>query len=100
MGRAKRNPSSGGGGCDGFRLSPLPILRGLRGLGQAHTQPLKHLFQEAGVSPWQRDWQPLIYLDDTLAAVARLRVCHPFAARAGELGWRILWAVTAKNWQG
>jgi hypothetical protein len=29
MGRAKRNPLSGGGGYDGFRLSPLPILRGL-----------------------------------------------------------------------
>ena len=29
MGRAQRNPSSGGAHCDGFRLSPLPILRGL-----------------------------------------------------------------------
>ena len=39
MGRAKRNPSSGGRGCDGFRLSPLPILRGL-GRYIAQRRPL------------------------------------------------------------
>ncbi len=30
MGRAKRNPSFGGEGCDGFRLAPPPILRATR----------------------------------------------------------------------
>ncbi len=59
--------------------------------GRLHTHSLKHLFQEAGLPPWERDRIPLVYLDDELAAVAGLWVCHPFEAQAGELGWRILW---------
>jgi YD repeat-containing protein len=52
MGRAKRNPSSGGGGCDGFRLSPLPILRGLIGIiyekGTTSLGNLTYTYDAAG----------------------------------------------------
>lgn len=37
--------------------------------GREGRHSLKNLFQEAGVPPWERDATPLIYLDDTLAAV-------------------------------
>jgi tRNA(Ile)-lysidine synthase len=37
--------------------------------GRTGHHTLKKLFQEAGIPPWQRDAIPLIYLDDTLAAV-------------------------------
>jgi len=60
-------------------------------LGRPHAHSLKHLFQEAGIPPWQRDRLPLIYLDEELAAVAGLWVCHPFGAAALEAGWRIIW---------
>ena len=59
--------------------------------GRLHTRSLKHLFQEAGIPPWQRDRIPLLYLDNKLAAVAGFWVCHPFGAEAEEEGWRILW---------
>jgi len=37
--------------------------------GRQGRHSLKNLFQEAGVPPWERAVMPLIYLDNTLAAV-------------------------------
>lgn len=37
--------------------------------GRQGHHSLKNLFQEAGTPPWERDGIPLIYLDNTLAAV-------------------------------
>lgn len=37
--------------------------------GRQGHHSLKNLFQEAGIPPWERDVMPLIYLNDTLAAV-------------------------------
>jgi tRNA(Ile)-lysidine synthase len=37
--------------------------------GRAGHHSLKNLFQEAGIPPWERGSVPLIYLNDTLAAV-------------------------------
>lgn len=50
------------------------------------TREVKHLFQEAGVPPWQRARTPLIFIDHTLAAVGARWVCAEFAARADEPG--------------
>lgn len=63
-----------------------------RPLGRQHHHALKKLFQEAGVPPWQRPHIPLIFVDNTLAAVAGYWVCAPFAARAGEPGLSIEWS--------
>src|SRR5918996_382304 len=61
MGRAKRNPPSGGGSGDGFRLSPLPILRGL-------TETLgEYLFEGLDRDP---------FIDAGLEV--RIRVCPGF----------------------
>lgn len=51
-----------------------------------HHHELRKLFQEVGIPPWERDRIPLIYLDDQLAAVVGLCVCHPFQASAGNPG--------------
>lgn len=43
-----------------------------------HTKPLKQLFQEANIPPWQRaDW-PLIYCNESLAAVVGIAIAKPF----------------------
>jgi tRNA(Ile)-lysidine synthase len=57
-----------------------------RPAGRAHHQTLKHLLQEAGVPPWERERLPLIYVGGELAAVGDLWTCHPFAAAPGERG--------------
>jgi tRNA(Ile)-lysidine synthase len=58
--------------------------------GRRHHHKLKKLLQDAHVPPWERQRLPLIFADDVLAAVADRWVCAPFAARAGERGWRIV----------
>ena len=46
--------------------------------GRIGHHALKKLFQEAGIPPWIREKMPLIYLDDTLAAVGNLWVSSLF----------------------
>ena len=53
--------------------------------GSAHRRPLKHLFQEWGVPPWERARTPLLYIDGELAAVVGYCVCERFAARGEGL---------------
>ncbi len=57
--------------------------------GGAHRRPLKHLFQEWGVPPWERLRTPLLYVDGELAAVVGHCVCEGFAAR--EEGLEPVW---------
>ena len=61
---------------------------------QTPTKTLKHLFQTAGIPPWERSHLPLIYIQNTLVAVAHLWVCTDYAAQAGEPGLKILWIKT------
>ncbi len=58
--------------------------------GRRHHHQLKKLLQARGVAPWLRTRLPLVYVDDELAAVADLWTCQPFAAAAGEPGWRLI----------
>ena len=46
--------------------------------GRDGHHSLKNLFQEAGIPPWERDVMPLIYLNDTLAAVGDLWISAAF----------------------
>jgi len=54
--------------------------------GRSHHHKLKKLLQQAGVPPWERERLPLLYVNDTLAAVGDRWVCEPFAARWDEPG--------------
>lgn len=58
----------------------------LRPAGCAHQRALKSLFQERGVTPWQRARIPLLYVGDQLAAVGSLWIEDRFAATADEWG--------------
>ena len=62
-----------------------------RPAGRAVTKPLKDLFQEYAIPPWERESRPLVYAGDNLAAVPGLFDCDPYAARAREPGWRLEW---------
>jgi tRNA(Ile)-lysidine synthase len=79
--------------CEGRQLT-VRFRRGgerCRPEGRRETHSLKHLFQEAGIPPWRRDRIPLVYLDETLIAVAGCWVCHPFGAGGGKPGWVFRW---------
>lgn len=52
--------------------------------GRQGHHSLKNLFQEAGIPPWERDAIPLIYMDDTLAAVGDLWINAAFYSEKTE----------------
>jgi tRNA(Ile)-lysidine synthase len=53
------------------------------------SHPLKKLFQEWGVPPWQRNKVPLIYYQEELIAVVGYGIDPRFAAKQNELGFVI-----------
>ena len=63
----------------------------LQPVGRRERHTLKHLFQDAGVPPWERGQVPLLYLDDQLIAVAGYWVCEGFQALKDEPGVAFSW---------
>jgi tRNA(Ile)-lysidine synthase len=59
--------------------------------GRNYHRPLKKLFQEWGVPPWERKYIPLVYLDGVLAAVPGHCVCQPFQVQADKEAIVIDW---------
>lgn len=57
--------------------------------GRDCQKSLKKLFQEWGVATWLRDTIPLLYCNDSLAAVIPYCICEGFAAKPNEKGWVI-----------
>ncbi|SEO54073.1 tRNA lysidine(34) synthetase TilS [Aquisalimonas asiatica] len=55
------------------------------------TRPVKKLFQEAGVPPWQRRSWPLVMVGDVIAAVPGLCVCEGFQASPQHRGLCFHW---------
>ena len=68
----------------------VPGLRA-RPVGRAGSRPLKKLWQEYGVPPWQRAHIPLLMQGDTLVAALGLFVCQEFSPDPAETGWRLEW---------
>ncbi|MES9852696.1 MAG: tRNA lysidine(34) synthetase TilS [Candidatus Thiodiazotropha sp. L084R] len=66
-----------------------------RPAGQEHHRPLKKLFQEWGVPPWERDRIPLVFLDGHLAAIPGRLICQKFSVPSGEEGVHVHWQTTA-----
>jgi tRNA(Ile)-lysidine synthase len=64
----------------------------LQPAGRQHHHRLKKLLQEWGVPPWERNRIPLVYVGDTLVAVAGLCVTEGFHAGADETGWLLRWS--------
>ncbi len=80
---------------DGVRASALQdavVVRFRRGgehfrpRGRRETHTLKHLFQDAGVPPWQRERIPLVYVGPELVCVVGYWIADAWCARAGEDG--------------
>ena len=55
------------------------------------TRTLKKLLQQSDLPPWLRERAPLIYINETLAAVADLCIAAPFAGDPGNANIRIDW---------
>ncbi len=55
------------------------------------SKTLKHLYQEAGIPPWQRTQIPLIYFKNTLVYIPNIGVLHHMQAKSDELGLVISW---------
>ena len=58
----------------------------------AHSKTVKQLFQERGVLPWLRDRFPLVYVNDTLAAIPGVCIDINYAAEKNEPSWQIEWS--------
>ncbi|MGB4811462.1 MAG: tRNA lysidine(34) synthetase TilS [Methylophilaceae bacterium] len=55
------------------------------------SRTLKYLLQEASIPPWQRDFIPLIYCQDTLVYVPSIGASSQLLANADEVGLEIIW---------
>lgn len=60
--------------------------------GRGHRHSLKHLFQERGIPPWERDRAPLIQCDGKLIAVAGLWIAEGWQAGPEEIGLVLEWS--------
>ncbi|MBX9336166.1 tRNA lysidine(34) synthetase TilS, partial [Serratia marcescens] len=63
----------------------------VRIVGRAHSRPIKKLWQELGIPPWQRERIPLIYYDEQLIAALGVFVCEAGLVPEGERPWRLRW---------
>jgi tRNA(Ile)-lysidine synthase len=54
------------------------------------TKKIKQLLQESDLPPWERDFLPLIFVDDDLAFVPNFGIDMKFQTKAKELGLEII----------
>ena len=59
--------------------------------GRNKSQKIKNLFQEFEIPDWKREYIPLIYINDKIAAVGDLWVCDEFHTNLNEKGISIIW---------
>ena len=57
----------------------------IKPVGRGVTKPLKALFQETGVPPWQRDTWPLLFAGKALAVVPGIAIAERHASTHGWL---------------
>ncbi|GAA3535117.1 tRNA lysidine(34) synthetase TilS [Zobellella aerophila] len=77
-------------------LGRLHIAFGAQGgrahpLGRAGSRPLKKLWQEYRIPPWQRERVPLLFDGERLVAAVGVFICRDFASRPGEPSWQLEW---------
>ncbi|HEU0197345.1 MAG TPA: tRNA lysidine(34) synthetase TilS [Nevskiaceae bacterium] len=63
--------------------------------GSRHHRPLKHLFQEAGVPPWQRRRTPLLYCAGELVWVPGVALTAAWQKTCAASGWCAVWEAPA-----
>ena len=57
-----------------------------RPVGRDHRHSLKHLFQEWGIPPWQRESVPLLYVGEEIAQVIGYCICEPYQTSPQQEG--------------
>ena len=62
--------------------------------GRESSNTLKKLFQEYELEPWLRNNIPLIYIDNSLAAVGDLWVCDDFSFEIDGVDVQLKWGYT------
>ncbi|MFG1173638.1 tRNA lysidine(34) synthetase TilS [Erwiniaceae bacterium CAU 1747] len=60
-------------------------------VGRAGSRPLKKLWQESGIPPWQRERIPLLFYGEELIAALGVFVTRDGAPSSAETTWRIRW---------
>ncbi|WP_159565848.1 tRNA lysidine(34) synthetase TilS [Budvicia diplopodorum] len=60
-------------------------------VGHRHSRPLKKIWQELSVPPWQRQRIPLLFYGETLIAAVGLFVTVEGQPKKGQPVWRIGW---------
>lgn len=65
--------------------------------GRIGSHPLKKLFQEWQVPPWQRERIPLLYIENELAMVVGYGIDERFIAKNDEEGVMIEWITAGKR---
>lgn len=55
------------------------------------SRSLKNLFQSANIPPWQRESQPLLFLDDALVMLPNIAIDVRYQVKAGETGLLAEW---------
>lgn len=67
--------------------------------GRDHSHALKHVLQDLGVPPWERERLPLLFAPDgELLAAGDLAVSARLAAWLRDNGLRLQWRRSAKTW--
>ncbi|MBR9857180.1 MAG: tRNA lysidine(34) synthetase TilS [Gammaproteobacteria bacterium] len=68
----------------------VPGLRA-RPAGRVGSRPLKKLWQEYGIPPWQRPRIPLLMQGTELVSALGLFVCQAYTPEPGQPGWQLVW---------
>lgn len=60
-------------------------------VGRAGSRPIKKLWQELAIPPWQRERTPLLYYDEQLIAAVGVFITEEGQASAGQPAWQLGW---------
>ncbi|GHA25800.1 tRNA lysidine(34) synthetase TilS [Oceanisphaera arctica] len=80
-------------GLEPTRLHIAFQVSGLRArpAGRSGSRPLKKLWQEYGIPPWQRPHIPLLMQGSELVAALGLFVCKDYTPESDQPGWKLEW---------
>lgn len=69
----------------------------VRIVGRAGSRPIKKLWQELAIPPWQRERIPLVYYDEQLIAAVGVFITEEGQASVGQPAWRLGWKKNNNN---
>ena len=77
------------------RLERVTVRFGAQGVqhivGRRHGRPLKKIWQELNIAPWQRERTPLLYYNEQLIMAPGIFITREGQAREGEEIWCVEW---------